>query len=776
LKRLAAPKTIVIRDGKKQEIESIYLVPGDLVVLEEGTKIPADIRIIESANMKTDEASLTGESTPVNKIVEAVKDAPIADRKNMAYMGTILTYGRGSGVVVSTGMTTEMGKIAGMIQEAEEEPTPLQKSLKRFSKNLTFMILGICIVVILLGVIRGGDPVDMFLTGIALAVAAIPEGLPAVVTITLTFGVKKMAKKNAIVRKLPSVESLGSVTVICSDKTGTLTRNEMTVRKVYYNDMPVDVSGEGYGPNGEFRFKDKKVDPMGDKILARLLKTGLLCNNAEINKTNNEWSVIGDPTEGALITLASKGFDVDKVLKSNPRTREIPFSSERKMMSVINKEEVHVKGAPEILLNLCTQIERSGKIVKMTPKEKDKILSMNRRLADQALRVLALAYKPVHPDENPEKNLIFLGLVGMIDPPRNSVKSDIKICRKAGIKSVMITGDHRNTAVAIAKEIGILDNEPGRVLTGEEIDSISDKDLYKVVRDVTVYARVNPIHKIKIVEALQKHGEVVAMTGDGVNDAPALKKADVGVSMGIKGTDVSKEASDMILKDDNFSTIVVAIKEGRRIYDNTKKFIHYLLSCNLGEVLVVLGAVMIGFMDPVTGGFIIPVTAIQLLWINLVTDGLPATALGVDPPAKNIMSRPPRDPKEKIMGKTPMIDMVIVGVIMMIGTLFLFQLKLPLGIEKAQTVAFTTLVIFQMFRVQSMHVGTHVGIFANRSLSVAVISSIILQLVVIYTPFLQDLFGTVPLTFMEWVEILLISSTLIIVMSAKSRLIDKENG
>ncbi|MFH1364383.1 MAG: calcium-translocating P-type ATPase, SERCA-type [Candidatus Aenigmatarchaeota archaeon] len=774
LKRLAAQKTIVIRDGKKQEIETKFLVPGDVVVLEEGSKIPADIRLFQVSNMKIDEASLTGESSPVTKKSEEIKNAPLAERENMCYMGTILTYGRGEGVVVSTGMSTEMGKIAGMIQEAEEEPTPLQKSLKRFGKNLTVMILAVCVLVVIFGVLRGGELIDMLLTGIALAVAAIPEGLPAVVTITLTFGVKKMAKKNAIVRRLPSVESLGSVTVICSDKTGTLTRNEMAVRSIYYNKL-IDVTGKGYEPVGEFLDSGKRVDPAKDKHLSLLLKTGLLCNNAELRKENS-WVVVGDPTEGAVISAAGKSLDIDKTIKAHPRIYEIPFSSERKMMSVINngeKTRMYSKGAPEIILNNCTKIYNDGKITNLTSKEKDEILSANHRLADKALRVLAFAYKDVSKKTDDEKNLVFLGLMGMIDPPRASVKDDIKICKKAGIMSVMITGDNRNTAVAIAKEIGILDNQEGRVLTGDEMEGISDKELFKIVKDVTVYARVNPVHKLKIVEALQKHGEVVAMTGDGVNDAPALKKADVGVSMGIKGTDVAKEASDMVLKDDNFTTIVTAIKEGRRIFDNTKKFIHYLLSCNMGEVLVVLGAVIIGFSDPVTGGFIIPVTAIQLLWINLVTDGVPATALGVDPPAKNIMSRPPRDPKERIMARGPVIDMIIVGIIIMIGTLFLFTIKLPLGIEKARTVAFTTLVMFQMFRVQSMHMGRDsVGFFSNRKLSLAIISSLILQLVVIYVPFLQVAFGTVVLGFMEWVEIILVSCSLIIVMGFKSKVLD----
>ena len=778
LKRLASAKTIVIRNGKKQEIETKFIVPGDIVVLEEGTKIPADIRLIETAIMRIDEASLTGESAPVMKHEENMKDVPLADRKNMAYMGTILTAGRGHGVVVSTGMKTEMGKIAGMIQEADEEPTPLQKSLKKFGKNLSILILCISALVIVFGTIDGGEIIDMILTGIALAVAAIPEGLPAVVTITLTFGVKKMAKKNAIVRRLPSVESLGSVTVVCSDKTGTLTRNEMVATKLYYDDRVVSATGKGYEPKGGFLDDKEVIDPRKDETLLMLLKTGVLCNNADLQEEEGRYSIIGDPTEGALITLAGKAIDTKKLLDKHPRIKEIPFTSERKMMSVINKgnkTELFVKGAPEIILNLCNRINKKGKVARLSKRDKDRILSANHKLADQALRVLALAYRSVDPKiKNPENDLIFLGLVGMIDPPRQTVKEDIKLCKKAGIMSVMITGDHRNTAVAIAKEIGILDKQEGRVLTGEEMDKISDKELYRIVKDVTVYARVNPVHKLKIVEALQNHGEVVAMTGDGVNDAPALKKADIGVSMGIKGTDVAKEASDMILKDDNFSTIVTAIQEGRRIYDNITKFIYYLLSCNMGEVMVVLGAVLIGFTDPQSGSFLIPVTAIQLLWINLATDGLPATALGVDPEAKNIMSRPPRNPKERIINKSRLINMTIVGLIMMVGTLFLFTQKLEISADLARTVAFTTLVMFQMFWVQAIHMSHGSGFFSNRGLTIAILVSILLQLAVIYIPPLQTAFGTVALGIFDWIEILLISSTLIIIMSFKHRVFDKK--
>ncbi|MFH1978161.1 MAG: calcium-translocating P-type ATPase, SERCA-type [Candidatus Aenigmatarchaeota archaeon] len=773
LKRLASPVTIVIRDGKKQEIETKFIVPGDIVVLEEGTKMPADMRLLGVSEMHVDESSLTGESTTITKIIDVLKDVPLADRKNMGYMGTVVVSGRGHGIVVSTGMSTEMGKIAELIQEAEEEPTPLQKSLKRFGKNLTALIVIISLLVMFAGIFRGGEFLDMVLTGIALAVAAIPEGLPAVVTITLTFGIKKMAKANAIVRRLPSVESLGSTTVICSDKTGTLTKNEMTVTRIYANSETYEVTGEGYEPKGDFIIDGKKIDPEKDKNLSILLKTGLLCNNSELNNNN----IIGDPTEGALVVAAAKAFDIHKMIKNFPREAEIPFSSERKMMSTVNKEGtrkfMYTKGAPENVLAACNKIYKNGRVMSLTSTEKKEILEQNQVLANQALRVLGLAYKQVKSIKEKEKELVFLGLVGMIDPPRHSVKEDVKLCKAAGIRSVMITGDHKDTAVAVAREIGIF-SEGDEYLTGVELEKLSDEQLDKVVEKISVYARVNPIQKIRIVKSLKRKGHIVAMTGDGVNDAPALKGADIGIAMGIKGTDVSKEASDMILKDDNFSTIVSAIREGRRIYDNIKKFIYYLLSCNLGEVLVLAVAMIIGFSDPShPERILVPLTATQILWMNLVTDGLPATALGVDPPARNIMNRPPRNSKEKIISKGPLIDMIIVGVVMMIGTLYLFSIYIPAGAEVARTVAFTTIVMYQMFRVLSMHMSYNTKFLTNRGLFLAILSSIILQLVVIYVPLLQVAFGTVSLDLIQWGEILFVSFLVMPIMWLKYKIFDR---
>ncbi|MCX6814391.1 MAG: calcium-translocating P-type ATPase, SERCA-type [Candidatus Aenigmarchaeota archaeon] len=776
LKRLSSQESVVIRDGRKATIPSKLLVPGDIIILEQGTKVPADIRLIEVTDLQIDESIITGESAPVTKKTEIFKNTVLAERKNMAWMGTVVTYGRGTGIVAETGMRTEMGRIAHTIQEAGEEGTPLQKKLAVFGKNLGLMIMVICGIVILTGVLRGKPIAEMIITGIALAVAAIPEGLPAVVTITLALGLQKLSKNNAIIRKLPAVEALGSTTFICADKTGTLTKNEMTVRKIWHNDTIVSVTGEGYKPEGKFLVCDKEITPSKDKTLELILRTAALCNNAEIATNGTEHKIVGDPTEGALLVAAQKaGLSCSEY----PRTKETPFTSERKMMTTIHstpqkKTIACVKGAPEKILSLCSHFYLNGKPKKLTPNDRKKILEANHKLTADALRVLAVAHKDVGQKEKDiEKGLTFLGLIGMIDPPRENVAGDIATCRKAGIKVVMITGDHLNTATAIAKEIRIIDSPEERAITGEELDKMSDQSLEEIVEQVRVYARVNPEHKVRIVDALKKKGHIIAMTGDGVNDAPALKKADIGVAMGINGTDVAKEASDMVLADDNFSSIVAAVKGGRQIYDNIKKFIQYLLSSNLGEVLIVFIAMLIGFTDPETGKIILPVTAIQLLWINLLTDGLPALALGADPPSKDVMDRPPRDPKENILSKGMFIDMSIVAVIMLIGTLGLFAYNLPSGGIKAMTVAFTTIVIFEMVRVQSVRAKYKVGMFSNKKLLLAIASTIVLQLFVIYTPMLQPAFDTVPLDLMDWIEIGLVASSVMIIMLIKDRIFRK---
>jgi Ca2+-transporting ATPase len=781
LKKLTSPMAVVIREGKRKQIPSRLLVPGDIVLLDEGTKVPADMRLLEVTNLRIDEASLTGESEPVTKNTLPIKGVPVADRKNMAYMGTLVTYGRGRAVVTGTGMKTEMGKIAHLIQEVEEEETPLQKRLGIFGKNLGILIMAICGLIVLLMLLRSGiffgqgslqeAVINSVILGIALAVAAIPEGLPAVVTITLALSLQRLSRRNAIIRRLPAVETLGSTSVICSDKTGTLTRNEMTVRKIYSDGRIIEVTGKGYIPQGDFLFDGRKLDPQKDRGLSLLLRAAFLCSNASLEKD----SIVGDPTEGALVVAAAKAFSLEKIRKSYPRLEEFPFSSERKRMSTINrgKDGLHayMKGAPEIVLERCTHIFRNGREEKLGKREKKSILETTHFLTLDALRVLGMAYKKVDAvggEEETENGLVFLGLMGMIDPPRKEVKEDIKICRKAGIKTVMITGDHKNTAVAIAKELEIF-GENHRALTGQELDRMGEGDLEKIVEDVSVYARVNPEHKMMIVTALQKRGHIVAMTGDGVNDAPALKKADIGVAMGIKGTDVSKEASDMILSDDNFTSIVSAVEAGRTTYDNIKKFIQYLLSSNLGEVLVILLALLV-FSDPSNpAGILLPVTAIQLLWINLLTDGLPALALGVDPPSPGIMERPPRDPNENILNREMMSDIIIVGIIITAGTLFIFSINLPSGLVMAQTAAFTTLVMFEMVRVQSVRMKYRLGIFSNKKLLLAMGVSILLQLMVIYIPPLQSAMGTVALGPADWAEIISVSLLVLVVMEIKRR-------
>ncbi|UCD07022.1 MAG: calcium-translocating P-type ATPase, SERCA-type, partial [Candidatus Aenigmatarchaeota archaeon] len=778
LKKLTAPEAMVVREGKTKRIPSSMLVPGDIGLLEQGAKIPADLRITKEVELKIDESALTGESVSVSKSSEGIKCKTLAEMASMAFMGTVVTYGRGYGAVVNTGMKTEIGKIAKMVEEAGEQITPLQERLGDFAKKLGFIVIVISIIVIAIGILRGHALMEMITTGIALAVAAIPEGLPAVVTITLAIGLKKLAKHKALIKKLPAVEALGSTSVICADKTGTLTKNEMTVRKIWYKDKLIGVTGKGFEPLGDFLFDERKIDPVKDKTLPLLLKTGALCNNAELEH-EKPWEIMGDPTEGALVVLSAKAkLDKKTLEKQNPRVHEIPFTSERKMMSTVNKTVnkniLYVKGAPETILKLCTKIYENGRVKKLTKNEKKMILDLNQNLATEALRVLAFAYREVKTkkfDQKLERDLIFIGLAGMIDPPRPDVEENIKLCKQSGIKTVMITGDHKNTALAIAKEIKMLE-EGDKALTGTELDSISDEKLVDIVEGISVYARVDPKHKVRIVSAFKKKGHIIAMTGDGVNDAPALKNADIGVAMGIKGTDVAKEASDMILADDDFSNIVRAVEGGRHIYDNIKKFIYYLLSSNIGEVLVVFLA-MLFFVDP-SGSPLLPLLAVHLLWINLVTDGPPALALGVDPLSPDVMSRPPRDPKEKILSRGAIHFLIMVGIIMTIGTLGVFWWGLGVSLDKARTLAFTTLVIYEMFNVincRSLKYSMFkIGVFSNRKLIYAIIVSIILQLLVIYVPAIQIGFRTVALGLLDWLVIVVISSTVLIITQLKMKL------
>ncbi|MFO8015645.1 MAG: calcium-transporting P-type ATPase, PMR1-type [Candidatus Woesearchaeota archaeon] len=749
LKKMASLKATVIRDNKRQEIDTKMLVPGDMILLETGEKVPADARLIEASNLQTQEAALTGESNPVKKSLDVLeKNAGIGDRKNMVYSGTMVTKGRGKAVVTGTGMKTEIGKIAHMIQTTESESTPLQQRMAHLGKWLGILTLIICGIVFLAGIIRGEPLLDFFLVAVSLAVAAIPEGLPAVVTVSLALGVKRMVKRHALVRKLPSIETLGCTTVICTDKTGTLTHNQMTVRKIYVDNTTIDVGGSGYEPKGSFSEHTK--------TLSTILRIGALNNNSSMEEKDGEWKVIGDPTEGALIVSAEKlGLDHELLNNKYKRVDEIEFDSGRKRMTTIHefhgKRLCYVKGAPDVILGLCSHIEVNGKIRKLNKEDKRKILRMNEYYADNALRVLGFAYKELRKGEKKkdyEKDLVFVGLQGMIDPPREEVKGSIEKCRRAGMKVVMITGDFKGTAVAIAKELGI----PGKAVSGDELDDI---DLSKEVSDIDIYARVNPEHKLRIVKALQNKGYVVAMTGDGVNDAPALKKADIGVSMGLSGTDVAKEASEMILTDDNFTSIVNAVEEGRGVYDNIKKFFAFLISGNIGEVMIIFLSILFGLP--------LPLTAVQILLINLVTDGLPAVALGADPFEPNAMERKPRPKNEPIYRNLSHFT-IHYPVIMITVTLGLFYyIYTSTGnLAHAQTVAFLTIAAFEMYQAfasrSTRFSSFKVGIFRNRWLVGAVLISVIISMAVIYVPALQPWFDTFPLPAIHLAAVLLLSS------------------
>lgn len=764
LKKMTAPKALVIRDGEEKEILARDIVVGDVILLRIGQKVPADARIIEGVNLKIDESMLTGESTPVEKTVNPIPlNTPLAEMNNMVFAGTIVVNGKGKAIVTSTGMNTEFGKIAKLIQTAKIIKTPLEIKMQHVGKWLGIAALIVVSLISILGILRGYGVFEMFIWGVSLAVAAVPEALPAVVTGALAIGTRRMAKRKAIIRKLPAVETLGCTTVICADKTGTLTKAEMTVRKIFFNDEIIDVTGVGYEPKGKF-LKNKEVICI-DEFLNLLLKASLLCNDAKLEKNGKSWRIIGDPTEGALIVLAMKaGLSQEKIKKEYPRIGEIPFTSERKLMTTIHltpkegKKIAFVKGAPEVLLEKCTKILKNGKIISLEKNEKEKILKINEEMAKNALRVIGIAYKHLPKDlkefneEKIENDLIFLGLTGMMDPPREEAIQAIRLCEKAGIKVKMITGDHKLTAIAIAKELGLL-KENEIVLTGTELDMLSDEEFEKIVEKVVVYARVLPEHKLRIVKALKKKGHIVAMTGDGVNDAPALKNSDIGISMGITGTDVTKEASDMILADDNFATIVAAVEEGRGIYDNIKKYLMFLLSCNIGEILIMAIATLIGLP--------LPLLALHILWVNLVTDGLPALALGVDPPDPDLMERPPRSPKESIFHGIKVI-IVAIAIIMTFTTLSVFSWFLnEKNLIKARTMAFSTIVMFELFTSFACRSEKHplirIGPFKNKFLILSVIISALMLLIVIYIPILATLFKVAQLTLSDWIIVFLVS-------------------
>jgi P-type Ca2+ transporter type 2C len=774
LRKLAALQAKVIRGGLEIRIDTQELVPGDIIVIETGDKIPADARLIDCRHLETDESSLTGESTTVKKDPKPVREnAPLAERASMVFSGTVIAAGRATAVVIATGMATEIGKIAGMVQSVHEKETPLQHQLAKLGEYLGIMVLVICGIVFIIEILKSGGLsgglstetlIESFMNSVSLAVAAIPEGLPAIVTVCLALGVQRMAKKNALIRVLPAVQTLGSCNVICTDKTGTLTYNQMTVRELYVNHKKIVVTGQGYVPEGQFEFE-------GDIVPARefehLLKSSVLCNDAQLSKRDSVWEIIGDPTEAALIVAARKGGIIHEKLNI-PRVDEIPFDSDRKLMTTVHEAKgylAYVKGAPESVIDRCTRIEVHGRVRAMTARDRDIIQERNLQMANRALRVLGFAYKPLRrkDEKNIESGLIFLGLIGMIDPPRHEVVDAIRRCKEAGIRVIMITGDHKATAIAIGKELGI----EGEVLIGPDIESISD--LAEHVGTVAIYARVSPQHKMRIINALKAKGAVVAMTGDGVNDAPALKRADIGVAMGKSGTDVAREASDMILTDDNFTSIVNAVEEGRGIYDNIKKFVKYLLSSNLGEILTIFAALLlgIGYTDPNSGLFILPVLAIQLLWINLLTDGLPALALGVEPTDPDVMHERPRSADERIITSGRAISMFMIGSVMALGTLLIYYNALVRTGDGryAGTMAFTSLVMFQLCNVLNVKSETK-SIFRSRItknpwLLIAIASSLLLQLIVIYTPFSSYL-KTVPLSLADWGILLIVASSVIV--------------
>ena len=793
LKKLAAPDSSVLRDGHRLSVPATQLVPGDIVFLEAGNYIPADVRLLEAVNLRVDEASLTGESLPVEKNAQTrlEKDIPLGDRRNTAFMGTLVNYGRGKGVVVSTGMNTQLGMIATMLQSVENEETPLQRRLDQLGKVLGWGSLAICGLVFVIGVVRfllePGHAdflspaaieqfTELFMVAVSLAIAAVPEGLPAVVTISLALGMREMVRRHALIRKLSSVETLGSATVICSDKTGTLTQNEMTVTRIWADGQFVDVTGSGYAPKGEFKVNDEKVSLDKYPAVKTSLWLGTLNNDAQLEHAGEQegqetFRMIGDPTEGAILVAALKAGASAKLLNdAYPRKQEIPFDSTRKRMVTIHavedpdnadispltsdaKREWHiiaVKGAPDVVLNLCSHMQTiENGDVKLTDERRKEVLAANDAMTGSALRVLSVAYRmvPVLPDEinseELEKDLTFVGLIGMIDPARTEVREALNTARDAGIRTIMITGDYPNTAKAIAEEIGLLQSGH-KVMTGAEINGLSDDEMVKNVEETDVYARVSPEHKMRIVDALRANREVVAMTGDGVNDAPAIKRADIGVAMGITGTDVAKGTADMVLTDDNYASIVSAVEQGRVIYSNIRKFVYYLLSCNAAEIMVIFLATLFGWP--------VPLTAIQLLWLNLVTDGAPALALGTEPGDPDIMDQPPRPSDEPIINKFMMIGIIVQTIAITAVTLGAFAIGRfvdPEHIAFAETMAFTTLSVSELLRAYTARSEYYpllkIGLFKNKLMNWAVLGSLALIFVVIYVPFMQPIFNTAPL-------------------------------
>ncbi|MFC1917186.1 cation-translocating P-type ATPase [Chloroflexota bacterium] len=769
LMQMAAPKAKVRRGNSVKLLLAREVVPGDIVLLETGDKVPADARLIDISNLKVNEASLTGESMPVDKHTREIRgEVVMAEKKNMVYLGTIITSGRATAVIVSTGMSTEMGKIASEIQEIKPQKTPLQKSISKLSRFLVFFFLGICTLLVVVGILQGLELLEIFLLAVAAAVSAIPEGLPAVVTVTLAIGMRVMARRNAIIRKLVAVETLGSATVICSDKTGTLTLNEMTVRRLYLNGQWVEVTGEGYEPKGEFHRDGSKIDPAGDASLLLLLRIGALCNDALLTSGEDCCDIVGDPTEGALLVAAAKaGMDKEKLEKAYPRLDEIPFQSEWQYMATLHpwdgKRVVYVKGSPEKMLALSTRVLKGEEVLPLEDADVAQIMEASTDMAKEAMRVIAMGYIELErapedlEDEDMKGNVVFVGLVGMADPPREEAKEAIRLCKQAGIKVVMITGDYKVTAESIARQLEL---PAGKTLTGVELIHMNDEELAEQVEDISVFARIEPLHKLKIVNAFKNRGHIVAMTGDGVNDAPALKAANIGIAMGITGTDVAKEASDMVLTDDNFASVVAAVDEGRAIFGRLRNVIFFLLSTNIGELLALI--LTLSFVGKA------PLLAVQIIWVNLVTDTAAAVPLGLEPKAGDELKQPPRHPKVGLLYPGLLLRVAFLGTMLSLGVLLVFNwAQARFGLEEARTIAFCTLVSFEWFRAFNARSDEltvfKIGIFSNRWLLRSISLAIMLQMAVIYVPFLRVAFHTAPLSLGQWGVALLPGASLFLI-------------
>lgn len=765
LQKMSSPEASVIRDGKKIKVKAEELVVGDIVVIETGDIVPADMRLLESSNLQIDESSLTGESVAAEKNSEVIYDSEvgIGDRENFAFSSTIVTYGHGKGIVTQTGSDSEMGKIASSLHQVEDKDTPLQKQLNKLSKLLAILVVVVCIIVFIVGYFRTGDSLlDNLMVAVSLAVAAIPEGLTAVVTIVLSIGMNRMADRKAIVKSLVSVETLGATTAICSDKTGTLTQNEMTITKIWTNEKEYEVEGSGYEPKGQIKLDDEKIED--EENIKLLMTISTLCNDADLTREGDQYKIIGDPTEGAMLTFSEKwGIVQEDLEEKHPRIEEIPFDSDRKMMTTFHNIEENyksmTKGAPDIIISNSSKILLNGEIVDFTEDLKKKAMDENKNLAKQALRVMAYAFREFDSikneeltSENIEREMVFVGLTGMIDPPRPEAKKAVSECRSSGIDVIMITGDYLETAFAIARDLGIADSKD-QAIEGKELNNMSDEEIRKIAKEKRVFARVSPQNKVQLVNALQENGEIVAMTGDGVNDAPAIKNADIGISMGITGTDVAKDTANMILVDDNFATIVNAVEEGRIIFSNIRKFVSFLLSCNIAEVLIVFLSILFGLPSPLT--------PIQLLWLNLVTDAFPALALGVEPGEKDIMEREPRDPKESIISGDLKNSLIVQSLAITFSVLasYLIGLKLvfPGNIEGAHTMVFATLITSELLRAFSVRSTKYtlkeLGIGSNKQLIKANILSFALLLLVMYVGPLRYLFELELITW-QWIIIL----------------------